>query len=132
MAESKKWKQNVAGSIKIKEHFDGIVGLELHHDLSLLLVGAQELRDFFCGLQLQRQAPDQTLKFGDTLAVLCGIRFFLKDGARPIAELFLPAREQGLTDLKLATNLGSAFLAAQDLRNCAGFLLGLERTMFFH
>jgi hypothetical protein len=35
-------------------------------------------------------------------------------------------------DLKLATNLSGAFLTGQDLQDCAGFLLRLERTMFFH
>jgi len=70
--------------------------------------------------------PDQTLEFSDTLVVLCGIGFFFKDGAGSIEELLLPAREQGLTDLKLATNLSGAFLAGQNLQDRASFLLGLE------
>jgi hypothetical protein len=57
---------------------------------------------------------------------LCGIGFFFKDAARSIEELLLPAREQGFADLKLATNLRGAFLAGQDLQDCAGFLLGPE------
>jgi len=36
-------------------------------------------------------------------------------------ELLLSAREQGFTDLKLATNPSGAFLAGQDLQDCAGF-----------
>ena len=65
-------------------------------------------------------------KFGNTLAVLCGIGFFFKDAARSIKERLLPALEQGFTDLKLETNLSGTFLASQDLQDCAGFLLGLE------
>jgi hypothetical protein len=41
------------------------------------------------------------------------------------SSLLLPAREQGLTDLRLATNLGGVFLAGQDLQDCPRFLIGL-------
>jgi len=46
------------------------------------------------------------------------------------SSLLLPAREQGFTDLKLATNLGGVFLAGQDLQDCPRFLIWLERTIF--
>ena len=78
------------------------------------------------------QAMNESAPFGDAVVGLCGIGFFFKHAARSIKEPLLPAREQGLTDLKLATNLSGAFLAGQDLQDCAGFLLGLERKMFFN
>jgi hypothetical protein len=52
--------------------------------------------------------PDQMLEFGDTLAALCGIGFLFKYAARSIEELLPTAREQGFTDLKLATNPSDA------------------------